>query len=126
MDAGKSQKESATEFLRMVVANQIREAYARFIGPGFRHHNPFFRGDAAALMAGMEENAVANPQKSLEVKMAIEEGDRVAVLSHVILQPGQPGFATVHVFRFENDRVVELWDLGQAVPADMANEFGMF
>lgn len=36
------------------------------------------------------------------------------------------GTALVHIFRFEDDRIVELWDLGQPVPEDSPNENGMF
>jgi len=36
------------------------------------------------------------------------------------------GAAVVHIFRFEDDRIVELWDLGQAIPQDSPNRHGMF
>jgi hypothetical protein len=29
-------------------------------------------------------------------------------------------------FRFEGDRIAELWDVGQVAPADSPNEYGMF
>jgi hypothetical protein len=32
----------------------------------------------------------------------------------------------VHLFRFQGDKVVEMWDLGQAVPADSPNQDGIF
>ena len=121
-----SHKEDAIEFLRLAASGQVREAFARFAGPGFRHHNPWFRGDAESLMAGMLENAQKNPHKLLEVKQALAEGERVAVLSHVRQQPQERGAAVVHIFRFEGGRIAELWDLGQPVPEDAANELGMF
>ena len=34
--------------------------------------------------------------------------------------------AVVHIFRFEQDRVVELWDLGQPISKDSPNENGLF
>ena len=37
-----------------------------------------------------------------------------------------PKIAVVHIFRFEQDRVAELWDLGQPIAADSPNENGMF
>jgi predicted SnoaL-like aldol condensation-catalyzing enzyme len=119
-------KEVAIEFLRMVATGRVEAAYARFAAADFRHHNPWFRGDAAALAAGMAENAAKFPDKRLEVKQVLQEGGRVAVLSHVRHTPDEPGFAVVHIFRFEDGRIAELWDLAQAVPADMANENGMF
>ena len=119
-------KDSATAFLRLVTANRIREAYERFVAPNFRHHNPWFRGDAAALMAGMEENGEQAPNKIFEIKQAIQEGDRVAVHSHLRMKAGDTGMAVVHIFRFEGDRIAEFWDLGMQIPEDSVNENGMF
>ena len=87
---------------------------------------PFFEVSAEALKAGMEENARQNPDKVLEVKRAIAEGDFVTVHSHVRQKPGELGAAIVHIFRFENGRIVELWDLGQPVPENSQNQYGMF
>jgi predicted SnoaL-like aldol condensation-catalyzing enzyme len=122
----KTPKESAIEFLRLVTSNRIDEAYERFVAKDFRHHNPWFRGDAASLKAGMLENAAKNPDKVCEVKNAIAEGERVAVHSHVRMKPGDLGVVVVHIFRFENGRIAELWDLGQAIPEENANDNGMF
>src|SRR5574339_491465 len=102
-------KEIAVRFLEMAASGEVREAYANFVGPGFRHHNPFFEGTAEPLMQGMEENARQNPNKVLEVKRAIAEGEFVAVHSHVRQNPADRGAAVVHIFRFENGRIAELW-----------------
>jgi predicted SnoaL-like aldol condensation-catalyzing enzyme len=32
----------------------------------------------------------------------------------------------IHIFRFEEDRIVELWDVGQEIPEDSPNDNGMF
>lgn len=119
-------EDAAISFLKMASSGDVREAYSKFVGPGFRHHNPFFEGSAETLMKAMEENARDNPGKTLEVKRAIAEGDLVAVHSHVRLRADQPGAAVVHLFRFEEGRIVELWDVGQGVPEDSPNQFGMF
>jgi predicted SnoaL-like aldol condensation-catalyzing enzyme len=34
--------------------------------------------------------------------------------------------AVVHIFRFENGKIAELWDVGQAVPDGAVNEHSMF
>jgi predicted SnoaL-like aldol condensation-catalyzing enzyme len=121
-----SNKNAAVSFLKLASSGKVQEAYAKFVGEGFRHHNPFFEGSAESLQAGMEANALQNPDKVLEVKRVIAEGELVAVHSHVQQMPGERGAAVVHIFRFENDRIVELWDLGQPVPDESPNQFGMF
>ena len=121
-----SLKDSAVDFLRLAASGQVRQAYAKHVGPGFRHHNPFFRGDAASLMEAMQANAAKNPHKVLSVRKALQDGDHVAVFSHVTQQPDDAGAAVVHIMRFEGQRIVELWDVGQPVPQQSANEHGMF
>ena len=121
-----SRKEAAISFLRLVAAGKVRDAYNAHIGSGFRHHNAFFRGDADSLMRAMEENAVKNPNKMLDVQRALEDGDLVAVHSRVRQNPDDRGGAVVHIFRFEGERVAELWDVGQPVPEHSPNEHGMF
>jgi predicted SnoaL-like aldol condensation-catalyzing enzyme len=121
-----SLKEKAVSFLQMVASGEIRKAYELYIGPDFRHHNPYFRGDAESLMVAMEENEVQSPNKTLEVKQAIQEKDKVMVYSHIKQNPEDLGAAVVHIFRFQDGRVVEMWDTGQAIPEDSPNENGMF
>ena len=121
-----SNKDAAVSFLRLAASGKVRQAYEGYIGDGFRHHNQFFEGSAAALMAGMDENARQNPGKLFEVKRAIAEGDFVAVHSHVRQNPADLGAAVVHIFRFEKGRIVELWDVGQPVGAKSPNQYGMF
>jgi predicted SnoaL-like aldol condensation-catalyzing enzyme len=121
-----ARKKAAIEFLRLSASGQVRKAYRSYVGPGFRHHNPYFRGDAETLIAAMEENAAQNPNKVLEVLRVLEDGNLVAVHSRVRLKPDDLGMGLVHIFRFEGDRIVELWDIGQPVPEDSPNEHGMF
>jgi predicted SnoaL-like aldol condensation-catalyzing enzyme len=123
---GSTRKAAAIGFLTTVAAGRVREAYDTYIGPGFRHHNPHFKGDGTSLMSAMEENARTNPDKVLEVKRALEDGDLVAVHSHIRQNASDLGAAVVHIFRFEGDRIVELWDAGQAVEATSVNDNGMF
>jgi predicted SnoaL-like aldol condensation-catalyzing enzyme len=119
-------KDIAVRFLKMASSGQVREAYSKFVDPSFRHHNAFFEGSAKSLMEAMEANALQNPNKLLEVKHALAEGDFVAVHTHVQHKPGERGAAVMHILRFENGRIVELWDFGQAVPEKSPNQYGMF
>lgn len=119
-------KEIAISFLQLVASGKIREAYDRFVGENFLHHNPYFKGDAESLIVAMEENAKISPYKTLQVKLAVQEDDRVVLYSHIKQHQGDLGAAVVHIFLFKEERIVEMWDVGQAIPEDSPNENGMF
>lgn len=94
-------KEAAISFLQMVASGKIRAAFENHIAHDFRHHNPYFRGDAESLIQAMEENAAQSPNKTLEVKRAIADGNTVAIHSHIKQNPKDLGAAVIHIFRFE-------------------------
>ncbi len=119
-------KESAVSFLKLAAGGNVDEAYRKYVAVGFKHHNQFFEGSAESLKAGMKENALQNPNKVLEVKQIIAEGEYVVTLSHVRHKPGDPSAAVVHFFRFENGKIVELWDLGQPIQDNSPDQHGMF
>jgi predicted SnoaL-like aldol condensation-catalyzing enzyme len=122
-----SNKQSATLFLKMASSGDVRVAYDRFVAPRFIHHNQYFKGDRESLMIAMEEASKTHPNKSIDIKHVYEDGDTVITHSLVKRQdPAASGIAVVHVFRFENDRIVELWDLGQEIAQDSPNENGPF
>lgn len=122
-----SKKELAISFLKMVSDGKIREAYEKFIGANFIHHNQYFKGDRQTLMVAMEEVHQKSPNKSIEVKFAYEDGN-AAITHSLVTRKGSdaPEVAVVHIFRFENSKVAELWDLGQPIEKNSPNENGMF
>ncbi len=121
-----SNKQAAVEFLQMVIAGRIDDAYAKHVDMRGRHHNAYFAAGFSALKQGMLENHVQFPHKRMAVQHVLGDGDLVAVHSHIVPDPSQAGVAAVHLFRFNAGRIVELWDCGQPVPADSPNTDGTF
>jgi predicted SnoaL-like aldol condensation-catalyzing enzyme len=119
-------KQSAISFLKLAASGRLDEAYGDYISANFRHHNPYFAGDAESLKTGMAEAHEKFPDTTLEVQHVLEEGDLVAVHSKVRHSSDTPEIAVVHLFRFEGSRVAELWDIGIEAPKDSPNENGMF
>ena len=115
----------ATAFLQMAASGKVQEAYEEYIHPKFIHHNPYFKGDRQALLEAMKAAHKKTPNKLFEIQRVLEEGDLVAVHSRVVQENGVE-IAVVHILRFEDDKIVELWDLGIAVPEDTSNENGLF
>lgn len=121
-----TKKYIAQEFLKLAANGHSHEAFRLYVGKNFKHHNAYFKGDAETLMLAMEESSRKNPYKTFKIHHALRDGDMVAVHSHVKQNSTDLGAAVVHIFKFESDKIVELWDLGQPIPIDIKNENGMF
>jgi predicted SnoaL-like aldol condensation-catalyzing enzyme len=121
-----TRKQVAVSFLRDLAAGKARAAFDALVAPNFRHHNAYFAGDARSLMNAIDDDARKNPDKVLDIQHALEDGDLVAVHSHVRQHSGDPGIAVVHLVRFQGDKIVEFWDVAQQVPPESPNENGMF
>jgi predicted SnoaL-like aldol condensation-catalyzing enzyme len=118
-------KDIAISFLQNAATGKLDEAYSH-VAPQFRHHNPYFPGDAESLKAGMAQAAEMFPTTTLEVQHVFEDGDLIAVHSRVQHAANTLPIAAVHIFRFAGDKVAELWDVAMEAPQDSPNKNGMF
>ena len=118
-------KEIAVSFLMLASSGKVRESYEKFIHPAFIHHNAYFKGDRESLLKGMEENAISFPHKTFEVLRVLQDGNLVAVHGKVTLSP-KSRWSVIHIFRFEQNLIMELWEASQEVLNDSPNENGLF
>ena len=119
-------KSIAEDFLKLTSVGKAKEAFDKYASKDFIHHNPWFEGSAESIMKGMIENAEKMPTKIFEIQRVIHEGDLVAVHSKVKLSGDIPVIAVVHILRFENNKIVEMWDIAQQQPDNSPNQYGMF
>jgi predicted SnoaL-like aldol condensation-catalyzing enzyme len=102
------------------------EAAAKHLGPYYRQHNPGAADGAEAYIAFMRWVRQAYPEFHVETKRIIAEGDYVVLHSHSKRSPDDRGLAVVDIFRLENGKIVEHWDVVQEVPEKSANDNTMF
>lgn len=121
-----NKKEIATSFLQLASSGKVREAYDKYVGLNFRHHNPYFKGDRESFLIGMEESTIKFPNKAFEVVRVIEDGDFVVVHGKIRMTPDSPEIALIHIFRFDGDLIIEEWEASQEAPKESPNENGMF
>ncbi len=118
-------RDIAISFLQNAATGELDDAYS-LVAANFRHHNAYFPGDTESLKAGMADAHKQFPNTKIEVQHAIAQGDLVAVHSRVQHAADTAAIAVVHIFRFEGDKIAELWDVGMEVPKDSPNENGVF
>jgi predicted SnoaL-like aldol condensation-catalyzing enzyme len=105
---------------------QPEEAAARHLGPVYIQHNPNFGDGPDAFITAVKAFAAAYPHLRFDFKRLIAEDELVVVHSHMTREPGDRGLAVMDIFRLENDKIVEHWDVIQEVPATAANPNTMF
>ncbi len=67
-----------------------------------------------------------NPQAKNEIKRAIAEGNLVVLHVHSTENEKDRGRAIVDIFRVENGKIVEHWDVIQNIPEQSKNTNTMF
>ena len=122
----KTLKEIGKDFLTLCSSGHSREAFKLYVAKNFKHHNIFFRGDADSLMVAMEEGSKENPNRVFDIKHIIMDGDLVAYHSFIQQSNSDAGLAVVHILKFSQNKIIEMWDMHQQVPENMVNENGLF
>ncbi|HLC96849.1 MAG TPA: nuclear transport factor 2 family protein [Candidatus Nanoarchaeia archaeon] len=120
-----TKKEIAISFLQLASSGKVKEAYERYVHTEFIHHNAYYKGDRETLLKGMEENAEKFPHKKYETLRSLEEGNLVTVHGKVMLSSDKI-FSVIHIFRFEDDKIIEEWEANQEIIKDSPNENGVF
>ncbi len=105
---------------------QPEEAVARYVGDKYIQHNPQAPDGPEAFIAFVRGFAGQFPELSVEIKRAIAEGDLVVTHSLLKTGPDDRGTAAADLFRLEDGKVVEHWDVLQPVPETAANDNTMF
>lgn len=126
MSSPEQNKQVVVDYYRTAFGGDPERAVADHFGSTYIQHNPQAADGPEAFIGFVHGLRAANPELTLVITRVIAEGDMVATHCHLVLNPGEPGLALADYFRLENGKVVEHWDVIQPVPAESANDNGMF
>ena len=99
---------------------------AQYFGPRYIQHNPNAADGPEGFKRFVEFLREKFPQSHSEIKQVFADGDYVILHVHAVREPGTRGTAIVDIFRLENGKIVEHWDVVQPIPDHAANANGMF
>jgi predicted SnoaL-like aldol condensation-catalyzing enzyme len=99
---------------------------AQYFGPRYTQHNPNAADGPEGFRRLIEFLREKFPQSHSEIKKVFADGDYVILHVHAVREPGTRGNAIVDIFKLENGKIVEHWDVIQPIPEQAANSNGMF
>jgi predicted SnoaL-like aldol condensation-catalyzing enzyme len=105
---------------------QPADAVAQYVGSQYIQHDPQSPDGAEAFVQFVNGFAGQFPQLSIDIKRVIAEGDLVVAHLLINMAPENRGMAGVDIFRLQDGKIVEHWDVLQPVPEQAANDNTMF
>ncbi len=119
-------KKVVVEFYDLAINKKDFEAASKFIGPRYTQHNPNAADGPEGLKAFLAYLREKLPDYHSEIKHVFADGDYVIVHVHNVPTPGARGNAIIDIFKLEDGKVVEHWDVRQEIPEHPANSNTMF
>ena len=119
-------KKNVVEFYEQAINKKDFDAASKYLGARYIQHNPTAPDGAEGLKGFIGFLRSKFPDSKSEIKRVFAEGDYVILHVHAVREPGTRGRAIVDIFRLENGKIVEHWDVAQDIPEKAANTNGMF
>jgi predicted SnoaL-like aldol condensation-catalyzing enzyme len=119
-------KKVVIDFYEKAINQKDFAAASKYMGPRYTQHNPTAADGREGFQGFLQFLRAKYPDSHSEIKRVFADGDYVILHAHAVRVPGTRGNAIVDIFRLENNKIVEHWDVIQAIPEKAANANGMF
>jgi predicted SnoaL-like aldol condensation-catalyzing enzyme len=119
-------KKTVLEFYEKGLNQKDFDAASKYFGPKYIQHNPGAPDGIEGFKGFIALRKEKFPNAHSEIKRVFADGDYVILHVHNVATPGERGSAIVDIFRLENGKIVEHWDVVQPIPEKTANSNTMF
>ena len=119
-------RKNVLDFYDKAINQKDFGAAAKYLGSRYTQHNPLAADGPEGLKAFLQFLRDKFPNARSEIKRSFVDGDYVILHVHAVREPGTRGRAIIDIFKLENGKVVEHWDVAQDIPEKPANSNGMF
>lgn len=119
-------KKNVLEFYEKAINQKDFEAASKYMGSHYTQHNPTAPDGPEGLKGFLQFMKEKMPTFRAEIKRVFADGDYVILHVFATAGPGDRGGAIVDIFKLENGKVIEHWDVIQPIPEKPANKNGMF
>jgi predicted SnoaL-like aldol condensation-catalyzing enzyme len=119
-------KKNVVQFYEAAINKKDFDAAVKYIGSRYTQHNPRAADGPDGLKAFLAYLRDKFPDYHSEIKRVFADGDFVIVHVHNVPTPGSRGNAIVDIYKLEDGKIVEHWDVRQEIPETSANSNTMF
>jgi predicted SnoaL-like aldol condensation-catalyzing enzyme len=117
-------KKLVADFYQEVFGDKNIEAIDKYIGDTYIQHNPVLADGKDVLKHALTQWFKNAPKEKIDIHHLSAEGDLVYIHTKAVHE-GKVS-SIIDIFRLENNKIVEHWDVIQAVPEKSANPHPMF
>lgn len=102
------------------------DAALAYVGNRYVQHNPGAADGPDGFRKFIAFLREKFPNSHSEIKRSFVDGDYVILHVHAVREPGTRGNAIIDIFKLEDGKIVEHWDVVQPIPENPANNNTMF
>ena len=102
------------------------DAALAYVGNRYVQHNPGAADGPDGFRKFIGFLREKFPNSHSEIKRSFVDGDYVILHVHAVREPGTRGNAIIDIFKLEDGKIVEHWDVVQPIPENPANNNTMF
>ena len=117
-------KKNVAEFYDLIINKKDFESARKFMGDRYKQHNPLVCDGPEGLKTFIQFLKTNYPEAKSEIKKIIADDNHVVLHVHSIRTP-KVQRAIIEIFRLENGKIEEHWDVIQEITETSANSNGM-
>ncbi len=119
-------KEAVLGFYEKGLNQKDAEAALKYVGARYTQHNPNAADGPDGFRKFIGFLKEKFPNSHSEIKQVFADGDFVILHVHAVREPGTRGNAIIDIFKLDDGKIVEHWDVVQPIPETSANSNSMF
>lgn len=99
-------------YTKALVDKQVRPAFEQYVAADFVEHKPDIPGGTRGAVVDFLEGVIKDvPDARWEILRTVADDDLVFLHVRFVPAPGAPPYAIADLFRVDNCRIVEHWDV---------------
>jgi len=118
-------KKLVTDFYQKIFGDKDFMNIDHYLLPNYIQHNPNVADGAEAFETAIKGWLKGTPKTKVDVQHIVAEGDLVFIHIKNVLPDGKL-LSVIDIFRIEDKKIAEHWDVHETVPEKSANNHPMF